>query len=297
MPVGSHYLTTATSGNGSGSVSPSYSNTQENSGTIIPLTAIPNPGSVFTGWSSTPSGYASGSANPLSFSMPSATVTVTANFTLLDSITLPASNSVRDGFSITVINTTAGNLTINPTGTDTIEGASTYVISPVVSEPWPTITLVNRGSSGIWYLMSPSGTQGITGAGIQGVTGIQGGTGIQGVTGTYGILNPVGQVEETINALGSVSGDQNIDFSLGNVLTATVIGSGTWSFINAVAGKECTICLILTNANSYITFSPLPKWPNGASPTFSSSGTDIVMFTTPDGGETIYGLVSGLGFA
>ena len=39
------------------------------------------------------------------------------------------------------------------------------------------------------------------------------------------------------------------------------------------------------------------QWTGGSAPTLSTSGTDILSFTTLDGGTTWYGFVGGIGFA
>ena len=103
-------------------------------------------------------------------------------------------------------------------------------------------------------------------------------------------LGGLSQVQENVNALGSVSGNQSIDLSLGNVVTATVAGSGTWTIINPAASGKCsTVTFILTNAGTQITWATVPKWAGGAPPVLSAAGVDIVILTTVDGGTTWYG--------
>lgn len=146
--------------------------------------------------------------------------------------------------------------------------------------------------------IGPTGPTGAAGAAST-VTGPTGSGGPTGPTGPAGVTNPVGRIEETINARGSISGAQSIDFSLGNVMTATISGATTFSFSNAFASRACTVMLILTNGGSNITWpgSGTLKWPGGVIPTLSASGVDILMFTTLDNGTTVYGVQSGKGFA
>ncbi len=106
-------------------------------------------------------------------------------------------------------------------------------------------------------------------------------------------FNELAQVQEKVNAKGSVTGDQVIDLSLGNVVTATLTGPGNWSITNmAPAGKSSTVTLILTDAGANITWVVTPKWVGGVPPVFTVAGTDILVLTTVDGGTTWYASTS-----
>jgi hypothetical protein len=39
------------------------------------------------------------------------------------------------------------------------------------------------------------------------------------------------------------------------------------------------------------------KWPQGAPPTITGNGTDIIVLTTVDGGTTVYGYIGGQNFS
>ena len=98
---------------------------------------------------------------------------------------------------------------------------------------------------------------------------------------------------ETVNVLGSGGGTRTIDFSLGNVVTATVSTStNTFSFTNPPAsGKAGSFTLLLTNGGSQTVNWPASvKWPAGVSPVLTTSGVDWLGFTTVDGGTTWYGV-------
>jgi hypothetical protein len=112
-------------------------------------------------------------------------------------------------------------------------------------------------------------------------------------------LGDLFQVKEVVNAMGNCTGNKTIDLSLGNVVTATMTGTGIWTFSNVAASGKCsTVTFILTNAGAYaITWSPVPKWPAGAAPTMTVSGVDILVFTTVDGGTTWYAVASSLAAA
>lgn len=105
---------------------------------------------------------------------------------------------------------------------------------------------------------------------------------------------------ERVTALGTISGTPYlINIENGNVQTLTVGGNLTAVFLNPPAsGAAGSLTLIITNgASSTLTWPSSVKWSSGAAPSLSSSGTDIVSFTTIDAGTTWYGFVGGIGFS
>jgi len=109
------------------------------------------------------------------------------------------------------------------------------------------------------------------------------------------LLGNLFQVKEIVNAMGNCTGNKTVDLSLGNVVTATLTGSGTWTFSNVAASGKCsTVMFILTNAGTNITWSPVPKWAGGSPPTMTAAGVDILVFSTVDGGTTWNAVASSL---
>jgi len=101
------------------------------------------------------------------------------------------------------------------------------------------------------------------------------------------------QYGSTHNALGSGSGNRTIDLSLGNFVSATVAGTTTWTFSNALSSPAATgFVLQLTNGGSATQNWPSVKWPGGTAPTLTASGIDVLTFFTNDGGTTWRGVVS-----
>jgi hypothetical protein len=102
---------------------------------------------------------------------------------------------------------------------------------------------------------------------------------------------------ETVNALGDVGGGTDaIDISVGNVVTATVsTGAQTFTFTNPSAtGKACSFTLILTNGGSQtVNWPSSVDWAGGTAPTLTTSGIDILTFTTVDAGTIWYGFAAG----
>ena len=102
---------------------------------------------------------------------------------------------------------------------------------------------------------------------------------------------------ETVNTLGDLGGGTDaIDISVGNVVTATVsTRTQTFTFTNPSAnGKACSFTLILTNGGSQtVNWPGSVDWAGGSAPSLTSSGIDILTFTTVDGGTIWYGFAAG----
>jgi hypothetical protein len=102
---------------------------------------------------------------------------------------------------------------------------------------------------------------------------------------------------ETVNAIGDLGGGSDaIDVSAGNVVTATVSTSTqTFTFTNPSAtGKSCSFTLILTNGGSQtVNWPSSVDWAGGTAPSLTSSGVDILTFTTVDAGTIWYGFAAG----
>jgi hypothetical protein len=103
---------------------------------------------------------------------------------------------------------------------------------------------------------------------------------------------------ETINALGDTGGGTDaIDISAGNVVSATVsTGTQTFTFTNPSAtGKACSFTLFLTNGGSQtVNWPGAVDWAGGDAPSLTSSGVDVLTFTTLDAGTIWYGFAAGL---
>jgi len=103
---------------------------------------------------------------------------------------------------------------------------------------------------------------------------------------------------ETVNALGDLGGGtDDIDLTAGNVVSATVsTATQTFTFSNPPAtGTAGSFTLFLTNGGSQTVNWPASvDWAGGTAPTLTSSGVDILTFTTIDGGTIWYGFAAGL---
>ena len=103
---------------------------------------------------------------------------------------------------------------------------------------------------------------------------------------------------ETVNAIGAIGGGtQDIDLTLGNVVTGTVdTSTTTFTFSNPpTTGTAGSFTLILTNGGSQtVNWPAAVDWAGGSGPSLTSSGIDIITFTTIDAGTIWYGFAAGL---
>ena len=89
----------------------------------------------------------------------------------------------------------------------------------------------------------------------------------------YGRFSPIK------NAMGAGSGSRTINLSSGEYVTATATGTATWTISGAPASTYGGgFILELTNGGAYAQSFPGVYWPGGYAPTFTSSGTDVVVF-------------------
>lgn len=103
---------------------------------------------------------------------------------------------------------------------------------------------------------------------------------------------------EAVNAIGSIGGGtQDIDLTLGNVVSGTVdTSTTTFTFSNpSASGRACSFTLILTNGGSQtVNWPAAVLWAVGVAPTLTAAGVDILTFVTVNAGTTWYGFAAGL---
>ena len=158
---------------------------------------------------------------------------------------------------------------------------------------------------------------GVDALGLGSNTAVIGATGQSAAT-IYGVLNlPSGLsasgatlsgtviTSEKVNAITSAR-TVTVNFQNGNIQTLTGLGSGATGssaigFTGASATGSSTVTMIITNGGlmtSNTTFwSTAVKWPGGFKTTLSTSGVDILTFTTIDAGTNIYGMLGGKAFS
>ena len=156
------------------------------------------------------------------------------------------------------------------------------------------VTIKNDADADV--ITIPTGATGVelAGALTTGGTTTLGGA-IAGADNQVGRVNLIDYGEVT-NAIGAVGGgSQTIDLALGNNVVATVDTSETtFVFSNPTASDElCGFTLFLTNGGSQtVNWPGSVDWAGGTAPTLTTSGLDILVFITTDGGTIWHGMVA-----
>ena len=107
---------------------------------------------------------------------------------------------------------------------------------------------------------------------------------------------------ETVKIIGNTGTTETLNLTEGNVFTATMDSSCTFTFSNPPAtGSAGTITLILAQGSGgqIATWPASVVWAGGTAPTLStgSANIDILTFLTVDGGTIWNGFTSGLNFS
>jgi len=156
------------------------------------------------------------------------------------------------------------------------------------------ITIKNDADADV--LTIPTGATGVVLAGAltTGGTTTLGGA-IAGADNQVGRVNLIDYGEVT-NAIGSTGGGtQDIDLTLGNNVVATVdTSTNTFTFSNPTDSDElCGFTLFLTNGGSQtVNWPGTVDWAGATAPTLTTSGLDILVFVTTDGGTIWHGMVA-----
>lgn len=101
---------------------------------------------------------------------------------------------------------------------------------------------------------------------------------------------------ENYSNIGNSSGGTIIDLSTANNFRINRIGTITISISNAPTGpRSIGFTLVMEDGSGGTATTNWPasiQWANGAAPTLTANGKDILVFYTYDGGSTYYGFLS-----
>jgi hypothetical protein len=92
----------------------------------------------------------------------------------------------------------------------------------------------------------------------------------------------------------ATGGSVTLDLATANNFRRQFNGTATVSFSNAPASNAFGFTLLTVNAGAYsITWPASVDWVGGTAPILTSSGVDVLVFYTFNGGTTYYGFVTG----
>jgi hypothetical protein len=116
---------------------------------------------------------------------------------------------------------------------------------------------------------------------------------VTGNLGASGYINST-VYRETYSDLGT-GGSVTLDLTTANNFRRQFSGTATVTISNApISPIGFGFTLVAVNAGAYsITWPVSVKWVGGSAPILTSSGTDVLVFYTYDGGTTYYGFVTG----
>jgi len=150
------------------------------------------------------------------------------------------------------------------------------------------VTIKNDADADV--ITIPTGATGVVLAGALTLGGA-----VAGADQTLGRVN-LKDYGEVTNAIGGTGGGtQDIDLTAGNNVTATVdTSTNTFTFSNPTASDElCGFTLFLTNGGSQtVNWPGSVDWAGATAPTLTTSGLDILVFITTDGGTIWHGMVA-----
>ena len=106
------------------------------------------------------------------------------------------------------------------------------------------------------------------------------------------------KADTSVNAIGSIGGGtQDIDLDSGRWVSGTVdTSTTTFTFSNpkATANGDGFVLLLTNGGSQTVNWPAAVDWAGGTAPTLTTSGVDLLVFETFDGGTIWYGAVVGL---
>jgi hypothetical protein len=108
------------------------------------------------------------------------------------------------------------------------------------------------------------------------------------------VLDAISGYSLAKTSLANVSATTTLDLATSNYFAAQVSGSATFVFANSPGNTVAAgLILELTNGGDYtVTWPASVDWPGGTAPTLTSSGVDVLVFITDDGGTIWRGVRS-----
>ena len=115
-------------------------------------------------------------------------------------------------------------------------------------------------------------------------------------SGPFAVANTSGAIANTtldvyggvaMNVVTLATSSNTVNVALANYFISTPAGTSTWIFTGAPVSRDSSFVLQLANGGSYTTTWPASvKWPSNTAPTLSTSGVDLLIFSTANTGTT-----------
>jgi len=115
-------------------------------------------------------------------------------------------------------------------------------------------------------------------------------------SGPFAVANTSGAIANTtldvyggvaMNVVTLATSSNTVNVALANYFISTPAGTSTWIFTGAPVSRDSSFVLQLANGGNYtVTWPSSVKWPSNTAPTLSTSGVDILIFSTVNTGTT-----------
>jgi hypothetical protein len=115
-------------------------------------------------------------------------------------------------------------------------------------------------------------------------------------SGPFAVANASGAIANTsldvyggvaMNVVTLATSSNTVNVALANYFISTPAGASTWVFTGVPVSRDSSFVLQITNGGTYTTTWPASvKWPANTAPTLTSSGVDLLIFSTANTGTT-----------
>ena len=115
-------------------------------------------------------------------------------------------------------------------------------------------------------------------------------------SGPFAVGNTSGAIANTtldvyggaaMNVVTLATTSNTVNVALANYFISTPAGTSTWIFTGVPVSRDSSFVLQLANGGSYtVTWPASVKWPANTAPTLTSSGVDLLIFSTTNTGTT-----------
>ena len=90
-----------------------------------------------------------------------------------------------------------------------------------------------------------------------------------------------------MNVVTLATSSNTVNVALANYFISTPAGTSTWIFTGVPTSRDSSFVLQMANGGNYtVTWPSSVKWPSNTAPTLTSSGVDILIFSTVNTGTT-----------
>jgi len=90
-----------------------------------------------------------------------------------------------------------------------------------------------------------------------------------------------------MNVVTLATSSNTVNVALANYFISTPAGTSTWIFTGVPTSRDSSFVLQMANGGNYtVTWPASVKWPSNTAPTLSTSGVDILIFSTVNTGTT-----------